>query len=103
MLKRGDGRGLRHWVAEARYQYRWTDTDSLGALGNTGEMHPDVVAEGRDLGRPEALITELFRKDGMVERLRAWRQAERVSQRHLHSMRFAVEQLDEVILTRIRA
>ena len=90
VLERGDGRGLRHRVAVARGQHRWTDTDTLGALGDTGEMHPDVVAEGRDLRRPNALVAELLREDGMVERLRARRQAEGVGQRHFPSMRFAV-------------
>src|SRR5262245_16141166 len=86
VFKRGDGRGLRHWMAVARDQDCGTDADPLSALGGTGEVHPNIMAECRNLGRPNALVAELFRKDCMVERLRARRQAEGVGQRHLLSI-----------------
>ena len=80
---------LRYRMAVARDQHRRANTDVLRALGEAGEMHPNVVAAGGDLRRPDALVTELLRKDCLVERLRARYQAEGVGQRHTHSMRIA--------------
>src|SRR5262245_55588842 len=76
----------------ARDQYSRANSDALGAFGDAGEMHPYVVAKSRNLRRPYALVAKLLREHCLVKCLRTWRQAEGVSQWHIHSMRFKLKQ-----------
>src|SRR4029450_5851691 len=76
-----------------------TNSDALRALGDAGEMHPYVVAKSRNLRRPYALVAELLREHSLVEPLRAWHQAEGISQRHIHSMPFELKQPGDPIST----
>jgi hypothetical protein len=44
--ERGNGRRVRHWVAQARDQYAGAEADARGALGRATQLHPYVWIEG---------------------------------------------------------
>ena len=62
----GDGRRGGHHVAQARNEHCSAEPDPARALGDEGEVDPDVLVDGRRVVEPHALEAELLGEHGEV-------------------------------------
>jgi hypothetical protein len=78
----GDGSRLGDHVPEAGDEHRGTQLDPVGMLGNQRHAGPDILPERWRVGEPDAIITERFSQQRVLDGLRSRGQQTRESQGH---------------------